>query len=317
MSEKTIGIILFFMLVIPNIIVSAERLSINEPSNEQIIIKKTSTEQDDDAPDWSVGDSWTFSITNFWSESTFEGKTIKMNGKIDDFKWTVTDNSSSYIVDLTGEIIANYEIILPTGSSELNIKGTFGPPLNKLEGTIIFDKANLHIVDFDGKLTCLTSVKIGNFPMKIPMIFSISTDTSFSTPFPLLNFPLHAFKFWNMPEMDIDVDISIKGILGIAEIPITAHAHYDWIPLAFSCLSQTSIEVDAGTFDAWKIQSLLGGFFEYYYAPSAENIVKFEFSLPHGGIEGELKDYELYMSQRSLNTLYFSRARAYPRINLQ
>jgi hypothetical protein len=242
-----------------------------------------------------------------------------MNGEIDDFIWTVTDDSSNYEVEITGEVIASYEIIVPTGSSELHLEGTFGPPFNKLEGTIIFDKANLHIEDFNAKMNCLTSVKINNLPFKIPMFLKISTDTSFSTPFPLLNFPLQTLKFWNMPEMDIEADITINGILGLAEIPISGNVHYNWIPLAFSCLNMESIEVDAGTFDAWKIQSLLGGFFEYYYAPSVENIVKFEINMPRGGVEGELNDYELHhsTSQRSLSSSQYSHARFFPRIELK
>lgn len=89
--------------------------------------------------------------------------------------------------------------------------------------------------------------------------------------------------------MDIITDINVGGIFGIFKIPLIAYTHYSWTPLAFSCLYKTSITVGAGTFDAWRILSLVGGYFDYYYAPSVGNIVKIDVNMPHGGIEAELK----------------------------
>jgi len=85
LRKKTIISILVCMLVIPSFLVSAE----------QIDLIKESTNYDDDVPIWNNGDSWTYTVSEFWVNFTYEGKNIKMVGKIDDFKWTVKDTSGS------------------------------------------------------------------------------------------------------------------------------------------------------------------------------------------------------------------------------
>lgn len=280
MRKKTIVTILVCMLVVPSIIVSAEPIDNT----------KESTNYDDDVPIWNNGDSWTYSVSEFWVNFTYEGKNIKMVGKIDDFKWTVTDTSgSSYKVDITGEITANYEITLPLGSLVLYFSGTIKPTWTNLKGTIIFGKSNLEIEDFNAEITGLTSIQILPIPIKFPILVKITADADLSTVFPLFEFPLHTLKLWNMPEIDVITNLNLGGIFGIIKIPIIISAHYDWIPFAFTCLYQESVTVEAGTYDAWLIKSLLGGFFEYYYAPSIGNIVKIDVNMPRGGIEAQLK----------------------------
>ena len=61
------------------------------------------------------------------------------------------------------------------------------------------------------------------------------------------------------------------------------------MPFAFSCPYKESITVEAGNYEAWKIKSLLGGFFEYYYAPEVRNLVKINVNMPQGSIQAELK----------------------------
>jgi hypothetical protein len=280
MRKKAIVSILVCMLVIPSFIVSAERIDIT----------KASTNYDDDVPIWENGDSWTYTVSEFWVDFTFEGKNIQMVGIIDDFTWTVSDTSgSTYTVDVTGKITATYEISIPIGSLVLYVNGTINSPWNRLKGTIIFGKSNLEIEDFNVVITGFTSIKIYPLPIKFPILIRITADAEFSTPVPLFDFPLHNFKFWNLPEIDITTDVNVGGIFGIFKIPMTIYTHYGWTPLAFSCLYQESITVEAGIFDAWKIKSLIGGFFEYYYAPSVGNLVKIDVNMPHGGIEAELK----------------------------
>jgi len=280
MSKKTITFIFVCMLVIPGFIVSAEH--INDA--------KESASYDDDVPIWITGDSWTFTASDFWANFTYEGKNIQMVGKIDDFKWTVVDTSgSSYKVDITGEITANYKITLPIGISSLQVSGTINPTWSNLKGTIIFGKTNLEIEDFNAEITGFTAIKIHPIPISIPILVKITANADLSTPFPLFDFPLHVLKLWNMPEINIITNLNLGGIFGLIKIPIIVSTHYDWIPFAFSCLYQDSITVEAGTYDAWLVKSLLGGFFEYYYAPIVGNIVKIDVNMPRGGIEAELK----------------------------
>ena len=93
-----------------------------------------------------------------------------------------------------------------------------------------------------------------------------------------------------MPEMDITLQTNFGGIFGLIKIPIKFTTHYSWTPLAFTCLNMESVTVTAGTYDAWKIQSLIGDYFEYYYAPAVGNLIKIDVNMPRGGIHGELID---------------------------
>lgn len=280
---RKIGIVglLICMLVIPSFLASAEHTD---------TIKAIIT-LDDDVPVWNKEDSWTYIISDFWVDYSDEGIGISMNGIIDDFKWTVSDTSgTNYKVDVTGKISASYEASIPFVGRILNVSGTINPPLNRLTGTIIFNKSNLEIEDFTAVIKGITTLMIHSISIKFPIPIRITADADLSTPLPLFDFPLHILKFWAMPEMDITTYVNFGGIFGLFKIPIKIFTHYDWIPGAFSCLNKENITVKAGTYDAWKIQSLLGGFFEYYYAPIVGNLVKMDVNMPRGGIQGELKE---------------------------
>ena len=293
MRKKSIVILLVCMLVVPSIIVSGEKIESKKASSEEAL----------DGPIWKVGHSWTYTVDNFWVNTTYQGNKVKMVGKIDDFKWIVTDvTDTTYVVSLSGDISAGYEVKTVLGNIILEFNGGIEPSSSRIKGTIIFDKTNLHIIDLDAQIICLSAVQFYNLPLRIPLVLKITADPSLSTPFPLLDFPLSTLKFWNLPEMDIDTDIRMGGILGIIGAEMTVHKHYDWTPLAFCCLVQSSITVEGGTYDAWRILSLIGGVYDYYYAPIVGNLIKFEFDLPSGGATGELKGYEFSIKDRNVKS---------------
>ena len=280
MRKKIIVGLLFCMLLIPTIITTAEK--IDETESTALLT--------DDVPVWNEGDSWTFTVNDFWTGFSGEGKEFSMNGQINNFRLTVSDTGgSSYTVDVTGKISATFYVKIPIGSSVLNISGTINPTWNTLTGTIIFGKSNLEIEDFSAEISGIMGIMIQPIPFKFPIPIKITTDAGFSTPFPTFNFPLHILKFWDMPNMDISTETTFGGPLGLIKITQPFTIHYNWIPVAFSCLLKDSITVDAGTYDAWRIQSLIGGYFEYHYAPEVGNLIKFDVDMPRGGIEGELK----------------------------
>ena len=145
-------------------------------------------------------------------------------------------------------------------------------------------------MDFNAEIKGIANVKIHPIPIKLPLPIKITADAELSTVFPLFNFPLFAPKFWNLPEMDITMHTSFGGIFGLINIPISFYKPFSWIPFAFSVLDKVSVTVPKGTYDAWKIQSLIGDYFEYYYAPVVGNLIKIEVNMPRGGIKGELID---------------------------
>ncbi len=83
MKIKILGIMMF-MLVMLSVSTVAEPIKIKQ-------ISKGTTTFNDDVPIWSVGDSWTYTINNFTVDYDVSGQKMFMDGKIDDFEWTVAD----------------------------------------------------------------------------------------------------------------------------------------------------------------------------------------------------------------------------------
>ena len=244
----------------------------------------------DDVPVWNVGDYWVYSIDQLTVDFQSSSQRIYIDGSIDDFKWTVSDTSgSTYTVDFTGKINANYEIYLSSPSLEFYITGTIKDTLTKLSGTIIFTKSDLQIQGISGEIRGITMGKISPLPFSLPLPFKAIIGGSLSTPFPLFDFPLDTNKFWNMPDLTAQMSINAGGIFGLISIPMTATVNYGWTPLAFHCKNIQQITVEAGTFDAWEIESTFFDLFSYYYAPDVGNLVKIDVTMDNGEFHGELK----------------------------
>jgi len=280
--KTKILIIIFCTLIVLNISVIADELK-----NSQI--SKNSTFFDDDVPTWYVGDSWTFTLNSFNVDYDVSGQKMFMGGSIDDFQLTVAETSgSSYKVDFSGKLTADYDIYLSSSSMTLDVEGTFNPSLTRLKGSIYFSKSDLEIEDVFGEIKGITMAKISPLPIALPIPFKWSIDGDFSTKLPIFDFPLHALKTWSLPEVDIKMNSQLGGIFGLINIPITFQTHYSWTPFAFWCWNSESITVEAGTFDAWRITSIIGDFFEYYYAPLVGNVVKVDIAMSNGNVQGEL-----------------------------
>jgi hypothetical protein len=279
MKIKIIGII-FCTLIMIHMSVMATSI----PKNQNSITLN------DDVPTWNVGDSWTYTINNFAIHYNVSGQKMFMDGYIDDFNLNVADTSgTNYKVDFTGKLTGAYDIYFSTTSLTLDVEGTFKPTLTRFKGSIFFSKSDLEIEDITGEIMGITMAKISPLPISLPIPFKLSLDGDFTTKLPIFDFPLHGLKIWALPEIDIIMKAQFGGIFGLINIPVTFQTHYSWTPLAFWCWSMESITVEAGTFDAWRISSIIGDYFEYYYAPSIGNVVKVEVSLPNGDVLGELK----------------------------
>ncbi len=245
---------------------------------------------DDDVPQWSVGDTWTYTIDNIVVDYEKNGQKIFIEGSIADFSWKVTDTSGDYYtVAISGKLTATYDIILSSQTMSLHLVGEFKPLLTRFTGIMQFTKSNLDLHDVSIQLKGITKAKINSLPVALPIPFKLSTDGQLSGNFPLFDFPLHAFKFWTLPDLTLTMSSTFGGLFGLIQIPFTVGIHYSWTPFAFFCNDKQDITVEAGTFSAYKISSLIGEYFEYYYAPTVGNIVKVDTILPNGEVHGELK----------------------------
>ena len=283
MKIKILGIIVCILLL-TSVITAVGQTTIEKKQN------KGSNILDDDVPIWNVGDSWTYTIDDFTFDYEGGGQKIFFDGSIDDFTWTVADTGgSTYKVDFTGKLNCNYEIYLSSSSGTIYVTGNIKNTLTRMDGTLVFTKSNLQLQDMSAEIKGITAAKIYPIPIPLPIPFKATVEGDLSTEFPLFDFPLSSNKFWTLPDMDIIMSIHAGGIFGIINIPITFSTHYSWMPLAFHCKNKQDVSVEAGTFNAWEIESTFFDLFRYYYAPEVGNIIKIDATMPNGDIHGELK----------------------------
>lgn len=256
-------------------------------------LNKQPSLMDDPVPTWSNGNSWTYNIDNFKVDYEYGNLKIRLNGKIDNFKWEVKSTSGDeYILDISGKFSASLlDIYLPLTSSVMHIQGIINPTFTKIDGNIVFTKSDLGIKDVTARIRGIAIAQIDPIPLYLPIPFKMNLDTVFSTVLPIFDFPLRDHKFWNMPKLDITADMEASGIFGLFKYPMKMTISYPWLPLAFHCWPKASITVASGTYDAYEITSLLFSLFEYYYAPTVGNLVKLDATMPNGEIHGELISY--------------------------
>ena len=283
MKRKILKIVIICMLLISSIAIIAG--GTNNKTKQP-----TATLFSDDVPTWQIGDSWTYTVNDFTFDYEVGGQKIYFDGSIDDFTWTVADTSgSTYTIDFTGKLNCDYEVYLSSSSLTLYVTGTIKDTLTQMTGSIIFTKENLEIIDMNAEIRGITAGKISPIPFALPLPFKVTVDADLSQNFPLFDFPLSSGKFWSMPNIVTTVKVSAGGIFGLINIPITFTTEYPWLPLAFHCVNTQDITVEAGTFNAYKIESTFFDMFEYYYAPSVGNLVKIDATMPYGDVSAELK----------------------------
>lgn len=245
---------------------------------------------DDDVPTWNVGNTWTYTVSNITVNYNQAGQQIFMKGTINDFTWTVTDTTGDYYtVAFTGKLSATYDLLLNSQTSTIHLVGSFTPTLTRLKGTIQFTKSNLQIHAVSIQLLGITMTKINSLSFAIPLPFKLISEGSLTTDFPLFDFPLYMLKYWDLPDLTLTMSSTFGGIFGLIQIPFTVYVHYSWMPFAFFTLGTEDVTVPAGTYNAYKIQSLIGDYFVYYYASDVGNIVKIDTTLPNGAIHAELQ----------------------------
>ena len=281
MKRTIVGIIIGSLLLTTSISVALPQ--------SQLLSQTTSF--DDNVPVWEVGDSWTYTVDSLTINYDNQGQKVFIDGRIDDFTWTVTDTSDSsyYTVDFTGKLTANYDLIFSSGSGTIHLTGTFKNTLVRLKGTILFTKDNLQIHEVNAEIKGLTAGIIAPLKIPLPIPFKLIMNSGLSVDFPLFEFPLSSFKFWSMPDLNVAMHAWIGGIFGIIGFPSTFSIQYSWTPLAFYCQDKRDVTVAAGTFSAYKISTVIGEFFEYYYAPEVGNIIKIDATLQNGAVSAELK----------------------------
>jgi hypothetical protein len=245
---------------------------------------------DDDVPVWQVGNSWTYTMNNFTVNYENDQQRMFLNGRIDDFIWTVTDTSSSsyYTVNFTGKLTATYVIGFSDVGVSKEISGTLKPRLTRLKGSLLFTKSDLQIHSATMEIKSLSKAIIAPLNFSLPFLLTITTTGELSKDFPLFDFPLSTTKYWTLSNFQATIQTTAQGIFKLFQIPVTINIHNSWIPWVFSCEQKQDVTVPAGTFTAYKLTSTIGDFFDYYYAPSVGNLIKLDANLQNGEYHAEL-----------------------------
>jgi hypothetical protein len=224
MKMKIFSILILFMLILS--IQGAAGLPINKKTPHQ-----PPTPLADDVPVWSVGDTWTYAVSDFTFDYEESGYKLYFDGSIDDFTWTVVSCAgNTYTIEFTGDLDCVYDIYLSSSSGTFAVTGSMKPSFTQLSGTLVFGKTDLHLQDMNAQMTGITAATLYPLPIPLPLPFKATFTSDLTTPFPLYDFPLSTHKFWTLPEMDIQLNAHVGGILGLFTIPITFITHYSWTP---------------------------------------------------------------------------------------
>ena len=277
--------IAMLLFITPCFGVSSEQLTtvIDEPLSDPV-------------PTWNIGDSWTYTIHDVTTTFNIQGQLLSFDGNIDEFTWTVSSDSGSYYtLDITGILNGEFQAHLTSMIGSVYISGPVYPKLSRLTGTILFSKDNLEFHSLDAEIIGLTLATTDLLPIPIPFPYKATLDIDSTPDLPLYDFPLSGIKFWSLPATDLTSSIILGDIFHLATFPLSIYTELPFIPLplAFFCANPSSTNVDAGTFDAYKISIPLYGGVEYYYAPEVKNLIKFDIQADNSDFRGELTSYSI------------------------
>ena len=182
---------------------------------------------------------------------------------------------------ITGDIQAT----VPLGSSTISLEGKL-TRLNGIRGTATIDEETLGVHTVDVRVSGIALVTIDPVPIPLPLPFRLTAEVVFDAPYPLFALPYSDNRENALPTADITIDASIGGIFGIIKQTFDYPLDLGAIPYEWN--DETEIEVEAGSFDAYKVV-LYNGIGTNYFAPEVGNVIKTDIKLEGVmDIQGEL-----------------------------
>jgi len=304
-----IGFLIGVMLITTLIVVAQPpQITTNDTSTN----KPLSASNAEDAPQWDVGNQWTYKVDNISIVMNQTGKVSYLYLSIAKLPLIVSAvDSTSYTLDVETSISGNTRIDTDLGNGPLNVSITF----NDLEitGSIIINKSTLGIKAFSATLNGRFWVDIIEqqfLPFSLPVLpvkMTMDLSSDFTSPFALLSFPLNTTMAWNASATNLTLNGEIRSpwfyfilfinniaklagnellppeiaallpVVKIQEALTTLGTgnlfQIPMIPYAFYCLNTEPVTVPAGIYDAYNI-TILNGTARCFYAPTAKNVVK-------------------------------------------
>jgi len=256
---------------------------------------------DDHAPVWEINDSWTYDINRFQANFSASGAHISLDSTLDDFTIEMIGyTDSSNIMDLSGRIKGYFEYESGEG---IVLKGNF--LFAKVSGNMYVrqnDLTNEKFYIVINGIVLLTKYPLQiSIPIPIPLTITINVNQDI--PRPIIDFPLYNGKQGLINETIISADIRFESVflrilsLFFSDIPSDIYYKESFdIPMFDYSASTENISVEAGTFNAYKIQFAQGLVGSIYYSPSVGNFLKSEIVIEIPDqfmvlLIGELKNY--------------------------
>jgi len=227
---------------------------------------------------------------------------VAFQGAIPNLQITVTDDGfeNSYLLEYSGDIEGTFDFYQDNStyfSGEIYF--------TTLEGTMYMSKTDLAIQEVSPTVKSIAVVWEHSLPFAfpIPIPFTMDSNVLFDDGFKLLDFPLTDGKEGMTPATnasgEVEVNSIILQILNMFNPDIPASISFEGameLPMILYNCSNESISVEAGTFDANRIDVLAGMLGSYYYAAEPEFLAKIDVDLEVEDqlvvtIQGELKSF--------------------------
>jgi len=259
---------------------------------------------------WNIGDFWTYNIDEI-DISLTGNMNLTVEASVQNLKFIVSEiTDDHYLFDFEGDLSARVNILL---FYKLFRPGIYVTKDGKISGSIKLNKNTFGMDNVTFRLKGKIMPIIGRLPLTIPLPFDITLMNEFDYGYKLLDFPIHVDKKWDFETTFVRMNTKfestglniLKIIERIAEILNIPAFPDNWFkripgrPNMFNCVSEESVTIDLGTFDAYKISYGIFDeeFLHYYYSPDIGGIIKIssdvtEFQIPNGflsmNLNGEL-----------------------------
>jgi hypothetical protein len=216
MKSKIVGILVCIMLM-TTFITTAQDV-------ENIYVKNESEENEPisfnlvEAPVWEEGYSWTYKIHRFKIDFEKENLTVYMDLKMDNlFLEVIQVTEDYYELEFDGGSTGSFWIAFNFDEGPINI--SFELKSTTIEGTILLNKTDLKIIEFNPRIYGHLDVKIEeqpfiDFPFKLhkDIIGTIDLQIIMENLYtPIIKFPFQIGEFWGLPGTNFTLDGTIES----------------------------------------------------------------------------------------------------------
>jgi hypothetical protein len=169
----------------------------------------------DDAPSWTVGATWIYRLKECDFQS--ENPSFYFNVGCEDLTVEVIEALSDYYrLRFTGRIVEEFDVEFNQFPLRMIGKTARFIP-SRLEGEILVGKSSLELYEITISLSVFLKLRTYISDISLPLLClplpaSMTVESYFDNPLPILSFPLYSEKIWGFPSLNITVDGKIQSL---------------------------------------------------------------------------------------------------------